>query len=180
MHCIPVTLMWIYSRNPSSSSDSTIEQPGIATLVAVLCVAILAAAQSHDALLQNTVKPLYHTALICLMLHGVFVIVVLHFNVVFEKWSVLKTFKTDDDTLWTSSDVAITSAICAMLAAPAAHDTGKWLYESIFTQMWFTLLVLLIHWYVFKNDLQPTILALSTLQLASNVCLSSKKNAIWD
>jgi hypothetical protein len=180
IYCLPVTLMWIHSRNHLSSSDSTTEQPGIATLIAVLCVAILATAQSHDALVQNAVKPLQNTALICLMLHSVFVIIFLYFNVVFQKWSVSNTLKTHDGALWTSSDVAITSTICVMLASPAAHDTGKWLYESIFTQMWFTLLVLLVHWYVCKNDLLPTVLALSTLQVVSNVCLSSKKNVIWD
>ena len=99
---------------------------------------------------------------------------------VFQNFSMLQTLKTHDDALWTSADLAIASTICVMLTAPVAYATGNWLYESIFTQMWFTLIVLLIHWYVFKNDLLPTILALSTLQLASNVCLSSKKNVVWD
>jgi hypothetical protein len=191
LHCIPVTLMWIHSNrgifenetgssNDWPNSDSTTEQPGIATLFAVFCVAILATAQSHDALVQNAVQALHRTALICLVLHLVFVSSFLYLNVVFQKFSVLQTPETQEDSLWTSSDLAITSTICVMLTAPSAYDTGKWLYESIFTQVWFTLVVLLIHWYVCKNDLLPTVLALSTVQLVSNICMSSKKNTIWD
>jgi hypothetical protein len=184
-------LMWIHSNrgifenetgssNDWPNSDSTTEQPGIATLFAVFCVAILATAQSHDALVQNAVQALHRTALICLVLHLVFVSSFLYLNVVFQKFSVLQTPETQEDSLWTSSDLAITSTICVMLTAPSAYDTGKWLYESIFTQVWFTLVVLLIHWYVCKNDLLPTVLALSTVQLVSNICMSSKKNTIWD
>jgi hypothetical protein len=205
--CIPVTIMWLHCKYDSLETQNSLEtqtplQPQtllqtrnsiqarnlIQTrnwtgLAAVFSVSILATAQSHDAL-KKVIETSYSTTLLCVLLHGVFISVFLSQNIYFLKVTDSQTIQNggvqNSGDLWTDSDTAITSTICVLLAAPVARDTGKWLYETLFTQLFFSLLVLLLHSYVSQNDLMPTLLTLSILQLFANVCLSSKKNVEWD
>ena len=115
------------------------------------------------------------TTLKCFLVNGFFLFLFLLSNVNFPKVSELKISKNLDGDVWTSSDIAIVSTMCVMFATPIARDTGHWLFQNLFSQMFFTVFVLVWHWYVSQNDLLLTLLAMCVVQLFANITISSKK-----
>jgi hypothetical protein len=183
IHAIPVIIMWITSSrhkfidsvhnfqfDETSTGDSD-----WALLVAVVPVAFLAASLSHDTMTRTEMEFSILTTLKCFVVNVFFLGLFLMYGMNFPKIEMLKISKNLDGDAWTSSDVAIVSTLCVMFTSPISHDTGHWLFENLFSQMFFTVFVLVWHWYVSKNDLLLTLFALCVVQLLANMTLSSKK-----
>jgi hypothetical protein len=184
IHGIPVIIMWMTSSshiftnsvhnfqfNETSTGDSS-----WALFVAVLPVSFLAASLSHDAMTRTEMEFSKVTTSKCFFVNGMFLVWFLLYGVNFPKLAGLKISKNLDGDVWTSSDIAIVSTMCVMFATPIARDTGHWLFENLFSQMLFTVFVLVWHWYVSHNDLLITLIAMCVVQLLANMTLSSKKN----
>jgi len=200
LHSIPVIFMWNYSlRNDFSQTANNllsvqnasfvninVDYSWLALFVAVFPISVLAGSLSYDAIVQSenmflTTKGskvqsenMFLTAK-CLVANGVFLLCFVSVDANFPKIAGLQISKDLKGDVWTSSDLAIVSTMSVMFATPIARNTGKWLFEHLFTQIVFTLFVLVCHWYVSDNDLVLTFAFLFILQIVVNLLFSNNK-----
>ena len=193
LHGIPVIFMWNYSLRNDFSTNNLLsvqtasfvhtENSYLALFIAVFPVSVLAASLTYDAIVQSenmilTTKSSkvqsenkFLTAK-CLIVNGVFLLCFVSVDANFPKIAGLQISKDLNGEVWTSSDLAIVSTMSVMFATPIARNTGKWLFENLFTQIFFTLFVLVCHWYVSDNDLVLTFAFLFILQIVVNLLFS--------
>ena len=190
VHAIPLILMWLQaSSKPGPDIANTLLYNEINTKsanTALFCagfpIAILAVSLSHDIMTQNEEDSSKTTTLICvwrscveIFSHIVFLLIYFLADVNFPNVRGYEISKNLEGVIWTSSDLAIISTVCVMFATPIGRDTGCWLFENLFAQIFVAIVVLVCHLHVSKKDLFVTFLAMAGLQLIANVILSSKK-----